>query len=489
MARYFNILITGGTSPGPYSVYYDVVAPSNYATRVSTSNNATGITYSDLTTTPGVSVSVPDTTVNVILYNESCFTSITYYSPTPTPTITPTMTITPTLTMTPTLTITPTQTITPTLTITPTHTPTLTPTMTVTPTLTPACDFTVNVTYIAPTPTPTVTPTLTITPTITPTLTITPTQTITPTLTITPTQTITPTMTVTPTLTITPTQTITPTLTITPTYTPTITPTLQQITANIVVTNVSCNGGANGTITVSSPSGGSGGNYTTSIDGSNYYSTPYTFTGLTATVYSVIVKDVLGGTNTISTTVTEPTAQVATISEVTNPPCANPSGGSLTVSSTGGVWPKTYRLYEDDSVPYTTCGGTLIGTYTGITSSSPSIFVTGLTSGGFCVEVTDANGCVTNSGITILIDDAPYYKYQVLRCSDNATFYMTSPDLLPSPFITGLASVKINNVCYQIDYYMGTVCTQESLHLIDGQYSSVWTNCSNCTGGGAGNQV
>ena len=54
MARYFYILITGGTSSGPYSAYYDSVNPSNYATRVSTNAPATGITYNDLTTGQGV---------------------------------------------------------------------------------------------------------------------------------------------------------------------------------------------------------------------------------------------------------------------------------------------------------------------------------------------------------------------------------------------------------------------------------------------------
>jgi hypothetical protein len=61
---------------------------------------------------------------------------------------------------------------------------------------------------------------------------------------------------------------------------------------------------------------------------------------------------------------------------------------------------------------------------------------------------------------------------------------MTSPDLLPSPFLGGTKSVKINNICYQIDYYISTTCTQEFLHLTDGQYSAIYNTCSDCTGGG-----
>ena len=66
---------------------------------------------------------------------------------------------------------------------------------------------------------------------------------------------------------------------------------------------------------------------------------------------------------------------------------------------------------------------------------------------------------------------------------------MTSPDSLPSPFMTGVAAVKINNVCYQVDYFVETTCNQSSIHLTDGGYSSVWTSCASCTSGGAGNNV
>ncbi len=255
------------------------------------------------------------------------------------------------------------------------------------------------------------------------------------------------------------------------------------------VTNVSCNGGSNGSIVASSPLGENSGVYTVSIDGTTYHSFPKTFGSLTAGNYTIYVKDYEGCVQSYNESITEPTLLTASITNIVNPPCGSPTGGSLDISSTGGVWPKTYRLYEDETSPYTTCGGTLIATYTGVTSSSTSRTVTGLTSGGFCLEVTDANGCVSNSGITVLTDGASYYRYQVLRCSDGATFYMTSPDQLPSAFLTGLAAVKINNVCYQIDYFLNTTCTMDSLHLDDGQYASYYTNCSNCAGGGPGQNV
>lgn len=206
--RIFDVSIVSGTSHSLYTIYYNLVDPSNIATVVSTSNPATGITYSELTTGAGVRVEVPDTTFKILLYNESCVVedNIPISTLTPTPTPTPTLTPTPVcLFAVDSSIVTPTPTPTITLTPTPTITPTFTPTPTITVTPEPICDFGVDTNIV--TPTPTVTPTFTPTPTPTPTITITPTLTVTPTFTPTPTITITPTFTVTPTFTPTPTPT------------------------------------------------------------------------------------------------------------------------------------------------------------------------------------------------------------------------------------------------------------------------------------------
>ena len=67
MAKQYTVNIVSGTAPGPYNIYYDVVNPSNIATVVSTSQPATGITYSDLTDIDGVLVSVPDEAIKIVL--------------------------------------------------------------------------------------------------------------------------------------------------------------------------------------------------------------------------------------------------------------------------------------------------------------------------------------------------------------------------------------------------------------------------------------
>jgi hypothetical protein len=264
-----------------------------------------------------------------------------------------------------------------------------------------------------------------------------------------------------------------------------------EIATSISTTNVSCNGGANGIINVTSASSSWGGTVQVKlgVDGT-YYNAPKEFATLTAGDYTVYAKDSQDCIKTIPITLTQPTAQTATITIVSQPTCAGgDTDGVITVASTGGVWPKTYKLYADTAAPYNTCD-TLIQTWTNIASGSPSFNVTGLTSNGYCLEVTDANGCVVNtSSITTLSPSAGYFKYQVIRCSDNAYLYMTSPDSLPSPFMTGIAAVKIENVCYQVDFFVETTCTQSSIHLTDGQYSPVWTNCTDCASGVPGNSV
>ena len=264
--------------------------------------------------------------------------------------------------------------------------------------------------------------------------------------------------------------------------------------AIITVDNVTCNGGSNGIIELTNPTSGNSGQITASLTGgaSDYYTFTngtLAFTNRTAGTYTVYLKDSSGCVATYEVIITQPTAQSASISSPVNPSCVDPNGGSLTISSAGGVWPKTYRLYEDESSPYTTCGGTLRATYTGVTSSNTSRSVTSLTSGGYCLEVTDANGCVVTSGITVLVDESVYSKYQVIRCSDNAYLTMTSPDQLVSAFLGGTKVVKIDGICYQIDFPTGTQCPVGDVHLADGNNSVIYNSCSNCASGSGGQQV
>jgi hypothetical protein len=67
--RYFYIKITGGTSSGPYNIYYDAVGPNTFATGYTSGTNTTNITYSELTSGSGFAIQVPDSVTSILLVN------------------------------------------------------------------------------------------------------------------------------------------------------------------------------------------------------------------------------------------------------------------------------------------------------------------------------------------------------------------------------------------------------------------------------------
>ncbi len=253
----------------------------------------------------------------------------------------------------------------------------------------------------------------------------------------------------------------------------------------ITQTNVSCYGGSDGSITITNPTSGNSGALTVSLTGefSDWYSFTLVsgvptkaFTNLTSGNYTVYIKDFNGCISTYEVQITQPTQQFATISNVVNPPYGTPTGGSLDISSSGGVWPKTYRLYEDETSPYTTCGGTLRATYTNVTSGDSLKSVTSLTSGGYCLEVTDANGCVTNSGITILTDgDAPGYCYTMTYVTIPSDLYVRYRDVtgtVQTVLVQNLATLDNGNGTYTVGIcvkpgssYSTPVCVQGGIEV------------------------
>jgi hypothetical protein len=191
--------------------------------------------------------------------------------------------------------------------------------------------------------------------------------------------------------------------------------------ANLSVTNASCNGGY-GSITTSGQGPGSATFRFNS--GQSFYSTGTRYNvgtsyvdlqTLTADYYTFRVynfNDTCTKDYTIQ--ITQPTAQTASISSVIGATAAN-NDGSLTISSTGGVWNKTYRLYKDTASPYNDSPtDNLVATYTDKTAASPSVSVTGLPCGYYWLQVTDANGCVKNS-TTVQVTCALIYSMVQLR--------------------------------------------------------------------------
>lgn len=144
-------------------------------------------------------------------------------------------------------------------------------------------------------------------------------------------------------------------------------------------TNVSCNGGNDGTITIGSVTGGTG-TLLYSVDGVTYQLSP-TFTNLTAGTYIVRVKDAVGCIGSITITITQPFAFVIT-SSVVNEVCHAGGTASATVLVGGG-------------------SGTLAYSINGGSTFQSSNTFNGLTAGDYVIIVRDAGGCLGYTAVTI----------------------------------------------------------------------------------------
>src|SRR5208282_24606 len=103
-----------------------------------------------------------------------------------------------------------------------------------------------------------------------------------------------------------------------------------------VITNVSCNGGSNGSITASA-SGGTG----TITYSWNTGATTATINNLAIGNYRVTATDSLGCSATATYTVRQPAAIVFGAPVITNSSCGL-NDGSITASATGGTCTITY---------------------------------------------------------------------------------------------------------------------------------------------------
>src|SRR3989338_3493421 len=140
-------------------------------------------------------------------------------------------------------------------------------------------------------------------------------------------------------------------------------------------TNVLCNGGSTGALTVSA-SGGNGGPFTYVWNPGNLSGT--TQTNLTATTYTITATGTDGCDGTATFTITQPVALSTTTSSVDASCGAN--NGTATVNASGGTGSYTYSWVPS--------GGT------GATT-------TPVAAGVYTVTVTDGNSCTTTANVTV----------------------------------------------------------------------------------------
>ena len=154
---------------------------------------------------------------------------------------------------------------------------------------------------------------------------------------------------------------------------------------NQVVTNITCNGAANGSITLN-PSGGFP-PYTYTWSGTGVVVASKNQSNLGPGTYTVTVKDRKNCSVTQSFTITQPAPVTGGLTSPTvtggfNVACNGALSASITLSPSGGTAPYTFTWTGPS----------------GFTSNSQNI--SGLGAGTYCVIIRDANGCTNGAGAT-----------------------------------------------------------------------------------------
>ncbi|WP_165823813.1 hypothetical protein [Pseudochryseolinea flava] len=207
-------------------------------------------------------------------------------------------------------------------------------------------------------------------------------------------------------------------------------------TSNYNGYGVSCNGGANGFITINGTGGAGGYSNFAWNTGKN----SQTITGLSAGSYTGSLTDSKGCAASGNITLTPPLPLTATLSATTNyggyaVQCWNTPNGGMRVTPTGGVSGYTYNWS------------------TGATSST----ITGLAaSTAYSVTVTDANGCTRSSSLTLTAPtpiDFSIQQVTPLNCPGDANAALQANPVMTTiigaadySWSTGAATQSISNV-------------------------------------------
>ncbi len=206
--------------------------------------------------------------------------------------------------------------------------------------------------------------------------------------------------------------------------------------------DVSCNGGTDGTATVTATGGVLPYTYAWSNG-----ATTATVTGLAAGTYSVVVTDADGCMVTDDVTIAEPAAISASITASSNVNCNGGSDGSATVTASGGTAPYSYAWSN--------------GATTAINS--------GLAAGAYSVIVTDANGCMVSANVTLTEPTA-------------ISSSITSSNVSCNGGSDGSATVTANGGTAPYTYaWSNGATTATNSGLAAGAYSIIVTDANGCT--------
>ena len=224
------------------------------------------------------------------------------------------------------------------------------------------------------------------------------------------------------------------------------------LTANTTsLTNISCNGGNNGSVMAVGTGGTSP--YSYSLTGLTYQSSA-SFTNLVAGTYTLHVKDAIGCTTTSLFTLTQPAAISFATAASTNASCGN-SDGSILVAATGGAGSMQYQLNA------------------GMFQSSGSY--TGLAAGPYLLTAKDGNGCTKN--VTVLVNNlgAPTLS---IASTTNVSCYNGNDGTIVLTATGGVGTLQ-----YSINGGTTYQTSGSFLGLSAGTYTVMVKDASNCRQG------
>ncbi len=206
--------------------------------------------------------------------------------------------------------------------------------------------------------------------------------------------------------------------------------------------NVNCNGGNNGTASITASGGTSPYTYTW-----NNTQNTANATNLSAGTYTVTVTDANGCTQTATVTITQPTALTSGISASANPNCNGANNGSATVTAGGGTTGYTYLW----------------------SNAQNTAAITGLTAGTYSVLITDNKGCTSTASVTLT--------------QPTALAINTSSTIANCGQSNGTAGVTASGGTGSFTYLWsaGAQATATATGLSAGTYTITVTDANNCS--------
>jgi PKD repeat protein len=226
------------------------------------------------------------------------------------------------------------------------------------------------------------------------------------------------------------------------------------VITNVAVTDPSCNGSSDGSLTITA-SGGTGA-LTYSIDNGVTFQAGNNFAGIGAATYNIVVEDASGCQATTTATLTDPAAVTITNVAVVDPSCNGGADGTLTITASGGTGVLSYSIDN------------------GVTFQASNVF-TGLGAATYNIVVEDANGCQGNT--TGTVSNPVAVSYGIVITDENCGLADGQIVLTGAGGDGGPYSYSIDN---GITFQVGGTFTG----LVAGPYSIIVEDASGCQGAG-----